>query len=135
MPWVNEDMCVGCGLCIEECPVDAISLQENDTAVIDDNKCIRCGHCHEVCPEEAVRHDSERIPQRVEANVQWVMELMQHFKSDTDKQGLIARMVRYFKSEQKVAAMTIERLQRVGGNQNPVKGRYGTDSSANSAVH
>ena len=67
MPWVNEEMCVGCGLCVAECPVDAISLQENDTALINDDGCIRCGHCHDVCPQEAVRHDSEKIPIEVEA--------------------------------------------------------------------
>lgn len=24
MPGVKKDMCIGCGICLEECPVDAI---------------------------------------------------------------------------------------------------------------
>ncbi|MFO7956562.1 MAG: 4Fe-4S binding protein, partial [Candidatus Brocadiia bacterium] len=62
MPWVSEEMCVGCGVCVEECPVDAIAMVD-DVARINEEECIRCGHCHDVCPQEAVRHDSERIPQ------------------------------------------------------------------------
>ena len=59
MPWIDEDMCVGCGICVEECPVDAISM-ENGKAVIDMKKCIRCKKCHEICPQKAVKHDKEK---------------------------------------------------------------------------
>ena len=59
MPWVDEDMCVGCGICVEECPIDAISI-ENGKAVIDMKKCIRCKKCHEICPQKAVKHDKEK---------------------------------------------------------------------------
>jgi len=41
MPWVKEEMCVGCGVCVQECPVEAISMPAQ-TAVIDDEECIRC---------------------------------------------------------------------------------------------
>jgi len=27
MPWVNQEMCNGCGICIDECPVEAITLK------------------------------------------------------------------------------------------------------------
>jgi len=83
MPWVNEGMCVGCGVCVEECPVEAITIPE-ETAVIDEEKCIRCGRCHDVCPEEAVRHDSERIPQEIEANLDWTSRLLEHFAGATE---------------------------------------------------
>ena len=59
MPWVDENMCVGCGICVNECPVDAINM-ENGKAVIDMKKCIRCKKCHEICPQKAVKHDSEK---------------------------------------------------------------------------
>jgi len=111
MPWVNQEMCTGCGTCVEECPVDAIALTDDDVALIDEEHCIRCGTCHDVCPAEAVRHDSERIPQEVEANLQWVRKLMGHFETDEEKQALVGRMVRYFSKERKVAEQTIERLE------------------------
>ena len=111
MPWVNQEMCTGCGTCVEECPVGAITLGEQDLARIDEQECIRCGRCHDVCPEEAVRHDGERVPQEVEANLQWVSRLMGHFETDEEKQGLVERMVRFFHKERKVAELTLERLR------------------------
>jgi len=110
MPWVNEEMCVGCGVCVEECPMSAISMID-ETACISDEKCIRCGRCHDVCPEEAVRHDSERIPEEIEANLAWTRRLLHHFDTAEEKRGLIERMQRYFVKEKKVAEQTIERLQ------------------------
>jgi ferredoxin len=80
MPWVNEDMCVGCGVCIDDCPVGAITLEKNQKAVINEDECIRCGRCHDVCPREAVRHDSERIPREVEANIEKTQSLLRNSK-------------------------------------------------------
>ena len=110
MPWVNEDMCTGCGTCAEECPAGTMSL-EDDTAVIDEAECIRCGKCHDVCPEEAVRHDSERIPQEVEANLQWARKLMGKFETEEERAELLGRLNRYFSKEMKVLQLTLERLQ------------------------
>ena len=70
MPWVKQEMCTGCSICVDECPVGAMSVSDGK-ASIDEKNCMRCGRCHDVCPEEAVRHDSERIPQEIEANLPW----------------------------------------------------------------
>jgi len=113
MPWVNEKMCVGCGLCVEECPVGAISLQTNDIAAINDDECIRCGRCHDVCPEEAVRHDTEKIPFDVEANVSKTRKLLEHFDTPDDRRALLERMVRYFTKERKVAEQSIEQVKKL----------------------
>ena len=56
MPWIDRNECVGCGVCVEECSVDAISLVD-EIAEINMDECIRCGRCHGVCPQEAVKHD------------------------------------------------------------------------------
>ncbi|MCF6461239.1 electron transfer flavoprotein subunit alpha [Clostridium sp. Cult3] len=44
--------CIGCGICVNTCPFDAIDMVE-DKAVVTD-KCTACGNCIEVCPEEAI---------------------------------------------------------------------------------
>ena len=68
MPWIKAEDCIGCGDCVEACPVDAI-VMEDVVAVIDMRDCIRCGTCHDACPQGAVRHDGEKIPEEVAANV------------------------------------------------------------------
>jgi uncharacterized Fe-S center protein len=112
MPWVNEEMCVGCGVCVDECCAGAISMKE-DVAAIDDDKCIRCGVCHDVCAEDAVRHDGERIPQEVASNLDWVRGILNHdhYSESREKQkDLLERMKRYFNKNRKVAEKTIEKL-------------------------
>ncbi len=113
MPWVSEEMCTACGVCVEECPVGAMSVMA-ESARIDQEECIRCGRCHDICPQEAVRHDSERIPQEVEANVGWTRRLLKHFETAEEKRALIERMKRYFAKEKEVAEQTIQRLDSIG---------------------
>ena len=50
---VRKDLCLGCGLCAENCPRQAISLQSG-LAQIDPNRCNHCGLCLDVCPQGAV---------------------------------------------------------------------------------
>lgn len=52
---VNQDECTGCGSCVEECPVEAITLDdEAGVAVIDADECVDCGVCIDACPSEAI---------------------------------------------------------------------------------
>jgi len=110
MPWVNQDLCVGCGICVDECPVAAIAQDEENKASINNDKCIRCGKCHDVCPEDAVRHDSERIPQEVEENMGKTRELLKNYDQPDERQEFIERMIRYFNKEKEVAVLTVGKL-------------------------
>jgi NAD-dependent dihydropyrimidine dehydrogenase PreA subunit len=51
---VNQEKCAGCGVCIEVCPVDAISLNSERKAQINSEKCIECGICARECPNQAI---------------------------------------------------------------------------------
>jgi len=63
---IDEETCTGCGACIEVCPYDALSL-ENDLAVVNE-KCTFCGACVEdVCPVDAIT--LEREEKKVEVDV------------------------------------------------------------------
>lgn len=53
MPYFITDECISCGVCKDECPVDAIS-EGDDKYVIDAELCTDCGNCSEICPVEAI---------------------------------------------------------------------------------
>jgi len=112
MPWIDKNRCTGCGICVRQCPVNAISMKEGK-AEIDMDKCIRCGKCHDVCPQEAVRHDSEKIPQEVEENLEKTKNLMKNFESEEEKKAFLERMKKHFNKEKKVAEKTIEKIENI----------------------
>ena len=53
---VDPELCIGCELCLDVCPVEAISM-EDDTAVIDQDLCTECETCVDECPENAIEVD------------------------------------------------------------------------------
>jgi NADH-quinone oxidoreductase subunit F len=50
---INE-RCIGCTLCAQHCPVDAIAFRPYERHEVDLSKCTRCGICLTTCPEDAV---------------------------------------------------------------------------------
>lgn len=52
-PIVIKYDCVGCGDCVEVCPVSAIEVI-NGKAVIDNDKCINCSICVGTCTYDAI---------------------------------------------------------------------------------
>ena len=116
MPWIDKESCTGCGVCVDECPVDAISLKVEE-AEINMDDCIRCGICHVVCPQESIRHDSEKIPEMIKANVDMTkkfMELCVKYLDDVQEKGkCLNRMIKYFNSQKMIAEKTLEELENL----------------------
>lgn len=54
-PSINKEKCVMCGVCIDNCPEDAISEDAAGKAEIDSQLCIGCAQCIEVCSEGAAQ--------------------------------------------------------------------------------
>lgn len=73
MAKINKDKCVGCGTCVEKCPMEAIELN-NELAKLIAARCIGCGICAHHCPENAIKLNRTGlrnvfiIPQRSTAN-------------------------------------------------------------------
>ena len=112
MPWINQNKCTGCKLCIKECPVDAIFMQD-EKVKIDMDKCIRCGKCHDICPHEAIRHDSEKISFDVKENMKKTKELMKNFRSKEEEKAFLGRMIKHFKKEKIVVENTLEEINKL----------------------
>jgi NAD-dependent dihydropyrimidine dehydrogenase PreA subunit len=53
-PEVDSEKCVGCGECIEICPVDVYELQNEKSVPVNADECVGCESCVEVCEHEAI---------------------------------------------------------------------------------
>lgn len=51
---IDDLACQLCGVCVNKCPVDAMSIVDNKV-VIDKDECILCGACETICPLNAVK--------------------------------------------------------------------------------
>jgi len=54
-----NDRCIGCTICAQHCPVEAIPMTPYQQHTIDTERCVRCDTCRTVCPVEAVEIRSE----------------------------------------------------------------------------
>nr|WP_094228838.1 4Fe-4S binding protein [Methanolobus psychrotolerans] len=50
--YIITETCLSCGVCVSECPVDAIS--EGTPCTVDVAKCVDCGAFDEACPVDAI---------------------------------------------------------------------------------
>jgi NADH-quinone oxidoreductase subunit F len=48
--YILPDKCMACGICLRECPSEAIVGGKRMVHVIDQSKCTKCGTCLDVCP-------------------------------------------------------------------------------------
>lgn len=61
---VDRSLCTACGSCVQACPFQAVSMNEDGIA-LDWQKCMGCGVCVESCPAQArslVRDEGKGLP-------------------------------------------------------------------------
>ena len=50
MAVVDRSVCVACGVCMKNCPREAISVYRGCYATVDGARCVGCGLCAKACP-------------------------------------------------------------------------------------
>ena len=51
---VVDDLCMSCGRCEKVCPKNAITVADEEAAVVDEINCDGCGICATCCPTNAI---------------------------------------------------------------------------------
>ncbi len=72
---VDLKRCTHCGLCVESCPVKALSLKTSASPPIPKMDCTNCLRCVAVCPTDAMRHLIGFSPYRNETTVESLRDM------------------------------------------------------------
>lgn len=62
---INREICTNCQICVQKCPVNAIS---RDTLEISAEKCINCMRCAKVCPTGARTFEAADVREYLESH-------------------------------------------------------------------
>lgn len=56
---INKDRCIGCSSCSHSCPMEAITMEQQEQGLrphLSIHHCIICGQCSHTCPTEAIAY-------------------------------------------------------------------------------
>lgn len=53
-PVINDEECIGCGICVDACPQEVLEVTGGTVTVANEDSCIACGDCVEECPMGAI---------------------------------------------------------------------------------
>nr|WHT23894.1 nitroreductase family protein [Giardia intestinalis] len=90
-PEVDEDLCIGCNVCVQGCPTQCIEVNKETRKLVFRAKdaCISCGHCASVCRTAAISMFGI-LPDAVEEEIMTDKPIVRGIK--------MARQHRFFKS-------------------------------------
>jgi NAD-dependent dihydropyrimidine dehydrogenase PreA subunit len=52
---IDEEKCIGCGVCVNLCPQKILYLEDHKCKVHDEHKCDKLKGCERVCPTDAIK--------------------------------------------------------------------------------
>ncbi len=58
-PIIETDNCIGCGFCVDACPMGVLEVKDNVATVVDEDSCIACGACMGACSTGAITDIAE----------------------------------------------------------------------------
>lgn len=58
-PIIDEDECIGCGICADSCPQGVLDIDDGVAKVMNEDACIACNTCLEECPTGAITEIKE----------------------------------------------------------------------------
>lgn len=67
---LDDDACIGCGVCVDRCQMQAITMEE-DQVSLNADRCIGCGLCVSTCPSSALK--LVRKPERKQKEISVTM--------------------------------------------------------------
>lgn len=81
--------CIGCGICRQVCPCNAITIKKDEKKVtsytINLRRCMFCGNCQYYCPVGAIKMGTNFEP-AADCNNDLLKELITNNESGVDKQ-------------------------------------------------
>ena len=51
---VDEEKCIGCEECVDNCPVNVFEMQDEKSVPVNAEECVGCDTCIELCKQEAI---------------------------------------------------------------------------------
>ena len=131
---VSESKCIGCGICLESCPFDAIFMVDNK-AQIDKHKCRECRKCLDVCPTEAIEVRSEPIVEPILVQSVTPSESVTVApKKVAAKQGFLADVMEFLSQLMTPRNNGLQETNYVGSSSYPVRQRRINQTSSRSGV-
>ncbi len=55
LPQIDYNLCDGCGICVEKCPVGALGIVQGKAVVLRPDICNYCALCEEACPPQIIQ--------------------------------------------------------------------------------
>ncbi len=82
---IEKENCIGCGACIDICPMEAIEMDSDEKAEVNLKRCIGCGLCFTACDFDAVKLNEKTDKEKKEVPANSRDQMMQMAK----KRGII----------------------------------------------